>query len=69
MSKQGVNIKVEPPDHLRVASPSIHGYSSHSSSLPYQRHKEMLDQNGLLQGGGGPLTKRPRVEGHSDGWQ
>jgi len=72
MNKPGINIKVEPPDHMRVTSPSLHGFSSHPSSMQYQRHKEMMDHNTLMQVGnppGGPMSKRQRVEGHPDGWQ
>lgn len=65
----GMNIKVEPPDHLR-SSPSLplHPFSPHAS--PYQhpgRHKDMMDQANLIPGG--PMSKRARVDGHSDGWQ
>lgn len=68
-NKPGMNIKVEPPDHLR-SSPSLplHPFSPHTT--PYQaaaRHKEMMDQANLIPGG--PMSKRARVDGHTDGWQ
>jgi len=65
-NKHGVNIKVEPPDHLRVGSPSIHGFSSAGYSS--HRHKDLMDQSNQIPGPG-PMSKRPRIDGHNDGWQ
>lgn len=65
-NKSGMNIKVEPPDHMRT-SPSLHSFSSHAGSYQAARHKDIMDQSSLLPGG--PLSKRPRVDGHTDTWQ
>lgn len=69
-NKHGVNIKIEPPDHLRVTSPSMHAFS-HPSQYSSQRHKELMDQSNMIPGGGGggPMSKRPRIDGRTDGWQ
>ena len=61
-----MNIKVEPPDHMR-SSPSLHPFTSHATPYQAARHKEMMDQANLIPGG--PMPKRPRVDGHTDGWQ
>lgn len=68
-NKPGLNIKVEPPDHLRVTSPSLHAFQSHQTSNQFHpvHHKDLMDQSNLMQGG--PMTKRPRIDGHNDGWQ
>jgi hypothetical protein len=67
-NKPGMNIKVEPPDHLR-SSPSLplHPFSPHTTPYQAARHKEMMDQANLIPGG--PMSKRARVDGHTDGWQ
>ena len=66
-NKPGMNIKVEPPDHLR-SSPSLplHPFSPHTTPYQAARHKELMDQ-ALIPGG--PMSKRARVDGHTDGWQ
>lgn len=69
-SKPGMNIKVEPPDHMRGPSPSLHGFQSpnqfHPATLP-PHHKDLLEQGSMM--AGGPMSKRQRIESHNDGWQ
>jgi len=73
-NKPNMNIKVEPPDHMRGPSPSIHNFQSPNPfhhTAPPSHHKDFSDQNNMMSlgGGGGPMSKRQRIEGHNDGWQ
>lgn len=66
-----MNIKVEPPDHMRGPSPSIHNFQSPNPFHPPPHpphHKDLMDQNNMM-GSHGPMSKRQRIEGHNDGWQ
>jgi len=62
-----MNIKVEPPDHMRGTSPSLHAFQSSNQFHPAQHHKDLMDQSNMMPGG--PMSKRQRIDGPNDGWQ